>query len=708
MSFDNTKYDVEINTVPYRIKGYQKSELNTFIPRVGGGEQKESNFDLLRAKTLQSVAGGIMQRFWEDDTSVFGCEGMFPVYDDGVVYPVNDIVSTANIIGKDVVTAWCRSGNYLFYAKISYSSPTTTLYRIDTAGTRTAMTLPAAISSRTIASLVVWNGVLMVSTTDGAKLGQMNIQSTTTVTEVTTSLSIYLMAIFNGSLYYTNADGNAHNSVISRYTGTTATAAGVEVARVPSYITTYAEANSGSARFFIYNNRLMLTRTDGLWAYDGVRLVAIDDFINRENTNNFRLATVLKGYLYYFMPDGMYRFNGSLIEKLYDAAEVGQPVDMCEGDGRLWIMYRNSAFAVSSRYDKAMGYDYTGTDSIEGRIFCFDGKAMYCYGRTATFVKNPATIDFSGQSELHRLMYYNRKLYATQLYDKFDNGAYTVATDETTNTGNKSWLLTSSIFDGDFPMIDKSLENLEVVLDGNIVSDQSITIEYRLLGFDGSTGWTSLGTLLTQSDKKEYVFSNTPAGITFQNIQFRLSGTTDARYGIKKVVLRYLLAPDFKWQWQFTALCYGDVDLEPLNLADNTQGSQAVNTLRDNIYAARHSDIPIRFVDVDQLDLNEALDSSETAVTLNSTKMLKGANGFILIDDEIMYWTAKTATDLTVVRGALGTSAAAHNDNSKVFIVYRAIIRQIQNERIELSDRDSDTTEDKSRQSEITLLMQEV
>lgn len=61
--------------------------------------------------------------------------------------------------------------------------------------------------------------------------------------------------------------------------------------------------------------------------------------------------------------------------------------------------------------------------------------------------------------------------------------------------------------------------------------------------------------------------------------------------------------------------------------------------------------------------LNEALDNSETGVTVNTGDAIKFSAGDILrIEDEIMYVSAiNTGTDeLTVTRGARGTSAVTH------------------------------------------------
>lgn len=709
MAFDNTKYDVELNSVPYRVRSYQKSEQTTFIPRLSPGDQEESDFDLLRSKTLDNFSGGMLQRYHDDDTSVFAIENMYTIYDDGVLYPITAPTTTTSLgSGRPIFLAQAKTKDYTY---IAYQQTTggsvQGIKRIDTSGTVTSLTLPANLSglTYTIHDMVIWRNQLWICASNypnPSAAGSMYYMdlSATTVTDITAGSGFfYRMCVWKDQLYGTNASANA-GYTFYRYTGDTSTKNFVTLASSPM------QTNSVYSKLFVYNNRVYLLRNDGMYAWDGTQMVTIEDLTQQVNEENFRFGSVLKGYLYYFMPDGMYRFNGSLIEKLYDRSEVGYPKDMTVGKNRLWIVYTNSASSGSSRYDKSMGYDYSSGTSCDGRVAVFNGRAMYTYCRTSTFIKSGSP-SLAGEGENDRVHWFNDNLYIFT-YAEPSNTQYILSTNETASSGNKSWRIVSSIFDGGFAMIDKNLENHELVLDGNVASDQAILLEYRTGGFDGSTGWTSLGSFQSQTELKRFVWKQITAGVSFKKIQFRLSGTTDVRYGISKWVNRYTLAPDMKWQWNMTFLCYGDDAKEPLMLRDGTESSQSVATLRDAIYQARTSDVPVLFTDVDQLDLNGSHNGSTTTITVNSTKLIKGDAGFIKIDDELMYWTAKTSTTLTVVRGVLGTSATTHSDNAKVFQVYRVLVRQLQNERIELQDRGVDETEDKSFASEISLTLQEV
>lgn len=713
MAFDNTKYHVQLDDVPYIISGYNRGELSPFIPRLSSGDEEESEFDLLKSKTLKSFAGGSLQRHWEDDSSAFAIRGLYPIYDDGVLYPVPAPESDTDLLQSNsyYVTAYLVTPAYTWIAIRDYDATTNKVYRIDTSDTVQAITLPSQLSGTTggttdagrISSIVQHGTQIWFSGYSGVALGYLSDTSDTSVSAVgsgdTPTLS--KMITFRGQLYGTDGkQGDEWGAKLFRHTGGTSSRARAEVGYIGR------RNDSQYHEVLLYNNRILLLRNDGMYAYDGVQLVTIEDATDHINDLNYRHARVLKGYLYYFMPDGMYRFNGSLIEKLYDISEIGYPVASCTGNNKLWLAFRNSAAAGSSRYDKAVGYDRSTGLDLDGRIMCFNGEGMFEYARIPEWTQQDPPA-FTNRGDVDSMFWFNDYIYVLTRAD-VDNKFYKISTDQLSNTGNESWEIITSIYDAKFPMIDKLLDKLNITLDGETPSDQTITVKYRTSGFDGSTSFTTLGTFSTQSDLEMSVWETVSAGfIRNKQIQFSISGTTDVLTGIKKFTKRYLLAPEMKWQWQFNIHAYGDETYAPLLLADGSESSQSVNTLRDKIYEIADSREPVLFIDIDQLDLNEDLDDSETGVTLNSTKLLKGSSGFIRIDDEVMRYTAKTSTDLTVVRGVLGTTAAAHSNGAKVFPVYRVQL-MIENEPIELTEPETEAIEDKTRSTDISVLLKEV
>lgn len=706
MAFDNSKYDVELAGVGLRVENYRKSEADTFIPRLGSGSQTESEFDLLRSRSLVDFSGGMLQRFWEDDHAFFGSESLFPIYGDSVLYPVKQMSALTNLMSTGAVTATCQSGDYLWVALNYLTGGTFTMIRrIDTAGNIVAITLPSAVSTASFAvtSMVVWNNQVWCSQGTGLSLFYFDVTSTSaSLVGAAGSNGPYRMVVWQGALYGTGSGTNDINVTLYRYAGTTSSQVWTSVGVVESHVSDYY------ATLLKFNGRIILCRSDGIYAYDGIRLASLDDSSSNVNLRNYRFPSVLKGYLYFWMQDGMYRYNGSMIEKLYDIAEIGFPKSVCVGKNRLWIVYSNSAYSGSSRYDKSMGYDYSSGTAINGRIAVFDGKAIYTYARTTNDGK-PGVEDVTGQGENDLSVWFNDKLYVFTYYSKTNSGLYfTASTNETAATGTASWRLITSIFDADFPMIYKGVENIEFVFDGDVSADESIAIEYRTSGFVGSTGWLSLGTISTQTKTLFDVYSALPAGLKFKQIQFRFTGTTAVTYGIKKIVFRYLLVPDMRWQWTFVANCLGDNPLEPLMLKDGSQSTQSVALLRGNVYDSRITGVPIGFTDMDQFDLSGAHSNSVTTITLNSTQMLKNS-GFVRIDDEVIKYTSKTSTQLqNCTRGVMGTSAASHADNAAVFAYYRALVRKLQQEQIIMDDSNLDRTEDKAIPSQIAIVLQEV
>lgn len=715
MAFDNTKYDIELNSVPYRIDGYQKSDFSPFLPRFTAGETAESEFDLLKSSSIKSFSGGSLQRYSEDETSVFQAKSLFPVYDDGTLYPVSHFTEAKELFTttKSKITAVYHGTRCIIVAYKLYNS-TNAMKRYNNDGTSSSISLPSNMSNsaRSIVSIIraAETSTFYVTCSDGLTMGYLDNAADTSVAEIgsgTSTACISQAIIFRGQLYgMDGTTGDESNYALYRHTGGTSSRARVKVG------ITEGRFFDNDAKILLYNNRIILMRNNGMWAYDGVQFVNIEYTGFQVNDRNYRFPFVLRGYLYYFMPDGMYRFNGSTIEKLYDISEIGYPVAATTGGNRAWIAFSNSSAVQSSRYDKAVGFDHSSGNTVDARVMCFDGKGMFEYARTPTWTQSSP--DFTGQGEVSDLIWFSDKLFAFSNYDKIGSGGsgtnryYHLPTNETVaNSGDKAWQLITSIFDGGYSMISKNLENLEIVLDGYVPSDQTITISYRKDGFDGSTNFTTLGTFSTQSELKREVWKTLGSSLSFDQIQFKLTGTTDVRTGIRRLIIRYTLAPKTKWQWQFTAKCYGDNPIESLILKDKSLSDQAVSLLRGNIYSARTSDQPVGFVDVDQYDLSGAHNSSTTTITLNSTDMLKN-EGFIKIGNEIIAYTGKTSTTLTgCTRGVLGTTAAAHDDNAKVFAYYRVFVRQISNERIEMTDNNQDATENKSHPSDITLVLQE-
>lgn len=73
----------------------------------------------------------------------------------------------------------------------------------------------------------------------------------------------------------------------------------------------------------------------------------------------------------------------------------------------------------------------------------------------------------------------------------------------------------------------------------------------------------------------------------------------------------------------------------------------------------------IEIADRASTTLNGAITSGATTITVVSTSLFT-TTGILAIDDEKLYFTAKTSTTFTVVRGQFGSTAAAHSSGASV------------------------------------------
>lgn len=717
--FDNTKYDIAIHPqasprVSYRLRNYLKSESSPFIPRLGAGDQSESEFDILKSQTFESFEGGQFSRFFKDDKSTYAIEGLFPSYGDGVLWQVNHAAQVTPFGGgRPIVAAQCRSKDYVFVAVYQTTGGAgQRIYRIDSAGTIVSLTLPAKLSNnvQTIQTMNICTGYLNVHASNGTSSANMYYMplSSTTVVLIPGGNAFYRSAIWNGFEYGLNGGIDAPGFILYKFTGNTTTDSVQEVGRVPTAVADY------DSELITFNGRLLICRFDGIWAYDGIRISAVVDLTDQPHVQNCRMPVVMKGYLHFFMPDGFYRYNGSSLEKLYDITDIGYPVDAVLAKDRIFMAFRNSSASGSSRYDKQMGYNYSSGTNFDGRVVAYDGKGMFTYARVTSATKSGSPL-LNNEGELHRLVWNHNEnsMYFSTMADP-SNNQWKVSLNEQSVTpagsGAGSWQVVSPVMDNNFPMIFKSFANIELVLDGSPSADDSLLVEYRTAGFDGSTGWSTLGNIKLQTKLKLNVFTEFPGGISFKQVQFRVSPVTicNAAAGIAKIVFRHLLMPEYKYQWQLTLACYGDDPLEPLLLADLTQDTQSVSTLRGNAYLSRSQTQPVIFIDVDQFILTAAINSSVTTLSLDDAQLLK-PSGYITINDEIIYYASKSGNTLNgLQRGVLGTAAASHLINAKTFIVNLCIVSQIQSDRVAVDDRGTDTPSAKARKSDVTLILREV
>src|SRR5690606_38297293 len=97
----------------------------------------------------------------------YGSEGLYPIFDDGVLYPVNAPSSASALISADKarLCAYVQTKDYVFIGYNKLTGSTNHIVRVDSSGAKTTLTLPASLTNSTpITSMVVWKDQLWVST----------------------------------------------------------------------------------------------------------------------------------------------------------------------------------------------------------------------------------------------------------------------------------------------------------------------------------------------------------------------------------------------------------------------------------------------------------------------------------------------------------------------------------------------------------------
>jgi hypothetical protein len=207
----------------------------------------------------------------------------------------------------------------------------------------------------------------------------------------------------------------------------------------------------------------------------------------------------------------------------------------------------------------------------------------------------------------------------------------------------------------------------------NLASGDVIDIYVRF--YNGKT-WSSYSDLgaITSTTNNYIDLADTAvvgSGKTFQ-VKVELTRATGSSAGIRDVSFRYVITPDVRWRWVLQLLTHNE------DLDDNTTSP---NVYRKAVEDALESNDTVDMLDVHWTLLNEALDASETGITVNDSTLFQ-IGDTLLIDNEKMLVTANdTLTNtLTVIRGHRNTTEATHADNTRVYNCYEVYVTRLINE----------------------------
>ena len=150
--------------------------------------------------------------------------------------------------------------------------------------------------------------------------------------------------------------------------------------------------------------------------------------------------------------------------------------------------------------------------------------------------------------------WYSLSVFKNNLMAGNDDGyVYQTSSNTYISTG---WLQTS-YDEAQLPSIDKIRRSLTLMFE-SLPASTSISVDYKTDESDAS--WTNLGTASTEDDTEETF--NFAAGVYSKKITFKITLTSSVASStpvLKKIIHKYVLAPDFKYLWEMKLLCADNI-----------------------------------------------------------------------------------------------------------------------------------------------------
>ena len=229
----------------------------------------------------------------------------------------------------------------------------------------------------------------------------------------------------------------------------------------------------------------------------------------------------------------------------------------------------------------------------------------------------------------------------------------------------------TGLFTGSKPAIDKLWYSVELDFKA-LAAGESIQVLYSI---DNEATWTSLGTVSeTGSQKYTFLFSN----IVSRQIQLKivLNGNGTTTPTLYDFVCRFQPIADERYQWSLSLKCFENMKLLDEKTSEPKRGIE----LRNSLLVAKETKQVVNFEDIDYFEtqLSAAVNNAVTTISVDSTANAP-EKGRFKIGDEWITYTGKTAVTFTgCTRGARGTIAATHSDDTAVANIYKVRVRSYQ------------------------------
>ncbi len=646
MAYDPTKHDITLNGQDYRVLSRQRDSAPEFVSKFNTGEQGENDLDIFKSKSTNTVAGGQWQPRWVEDTMVASVVNGYFNEVDKMTYPTPDEPATGiAALSVGIIDQLIVNDNQLF-AIGNNGTNTAAQYTDIDKSQNTIITTPASFDTAIGTKSILMFGTaaatslaLFAGDDSGNSFTYSWDKGSTTISTWHSGTSMYLIAESRGTLY-----GISSADLLYTWSGSAWVSTGFIV----------GNTETTPLAMFEFNGRVWIAKEEGLFQYDGTQVVRILEYSNNHQNDAFKKRAILHGWLYYMMEGFLYRFNGATVEKLRDFR--GYTIaDICAGKDRIWVLQDGGTTWVN---------DKTLYSASKAYIHVFDEVGWYTW-KEYTDGTGPAS----------KIIYWYGHIVTAHDNDTPTSSSYFHLWDldeEFTPAGDDPMTIETSEFNANFPNIEKNMSRVEVDHEALGASD---TIGVHVRFYDGVAwgSYTDLGDITTTTDNYIDLQDQGVDG-SFYSCQVKVIMTRvgASNAGIRDISFRYVIVPENRFRWVMTLGSFNE------DLDDNVDNP---NALRYAIEGALESNTPVDLLDVHWTLLDEALDASETGVDVNDAQIFKEGD-IMLVDSEKMKITSidTGANTLTVERGHRNTTAATHDDDTRVYVNQEVYATRLINE----------------------------
>lgn len=579
-----TQYDIKLDSQGYLLKegSYNMTDLPYLIDRFSSGDISYSDFNFWQYKAQTDWSGGFNEKYFSEITN--------NKFYDGEYLDISKMGELKISPKMSFVTAMATTGTITAIGSFNGSAVIANQneYIYTWPGTGyAAVQSTAFVGDGSITDIFNFDTKLYLGVTEdpvGTLIqGRAGAVSAIDWSAITSQPSIF----------YTNLGDTMYGNYIYSYNATLSSITEIGFNGEPRELKTWR-----SKFYFLLNDaqRYENTHTCGLYSYDGVDLLSIQDFVGQakaslESFNN-KLWFVISGILY-----------------SYDGEKISTELDILDK----YYYYSLDAYHYPGDDIDFGTYTLRGVQKAGNKLYllCNDTSAttqILCgnqYGGWSHIAEHTAVITALGTLD---------SLTTEKLLIGDAGGNLFYLDDAAYDTSKTSWI-ESSWIDMDFFSVDKLFKSISVYCEA-LPLGCSFAVYYKI---DNGSSWTSIG----GSDIENEIFleCNLPSGTCGKKIKYKIEMTTidsTKTPTITDVVIKYIVAPDTKKKWSVGILLTNELILD-----DTTRETKTGKKLKEKLWESRLKKNIVEFQDVDGSKYNVLIND----VQIEGPFIQKGRSG---------------------------------------------------------------------------------